>query len=158
MNIYHAADIQRNVLCFSLEQMTIFTLYSTLHYTTLHHSLKGAFMDSTGQQPITCPYCKKTNSAGTVKCSCGYFFDKSAYVEKEQSDNAKAAAVNESGGFFASEKKMMNSGALPGIAMMVGAVIWFFAAYFYADRIFFYPPILFVVGLISLVKSLGKSS
>ena len=37
--------------------------------------------------------------------------------------------------------------------MMVGAVVWFGLGLL-ADRIFFYPPIMFVLGLISFIKGL----
>ena len=42
---------------------------------------------------------------------------------------------------------------LGGVGMMVGAVVWFVVGYA-AGRIFFYPPILFVIGAIALVKGL----
>jgi hypothetical protein len=44
-------------------------------------------------------------------------------------------------------------GVILGLVMMVGAVIWFVVA-LSAGWIFFYPPILFILGLIRLVKSL----
>jgi hypothetical protein len=47
----------------------------------------------------------------------------------------------------------INSGALGGLLMMVIAVVWFVLGLM-ANRIFFYPPILFVIGLISLFKGL----
>jgi hypothetical protein len=40
---------------------------------------------------------------------------------------------------------------LAGIGMMVGAVVWFVGGLFF-DRIFFYPPILFILGLIAFVR------
>lgn len=40
-----------------------------------------------------------------------------------------------------------------GLLMMVGAVVWFVAGLAF-DRIFFYPPILFIFGLIAFVKGL----
>ncbi len=43
-----------------------------------------------------------------------------------------------------------------GVAMMVGAVVWFIVGLF-ADRIFFYPPILYILGIVGVVKGLlGK--
>ncbi len=42
---------------------------------------------------------------------------------------------------------------LAGAAMMVGAVVWFVVGWM-AGRIFFYPPILFVIGAVSLGKGL----
>ena len=44
-------------------------------------------------------------------------------------------------------------GMWAGIGMMVGAVVWFVVGWM-AGRIFIYPPILFVIGAIALVKSL----
>lgn len=38
-----------------------------------------------------------------------------------------------------------------GLLMMVGAVVWFFLG-LAAGRIFFYPPILFIIGLVAVVK------
>ena len=46
-----------------------------------------------------------------------------------------------------------NKGTLSGIAMMVGAVIWFFVG-LAAGVIFFYPPILFIFGFVGFVKGL----
>lgn len=42
---------------------------------------------------------------------------------------------------------------LVGIAMMVGAVIWFVVGYM-NGTIFIYPPILFIIGLVSMIKGL----
>ncbi len=48
---------------------------------------------------------------------------------------------------------MTNAGVFGGIAMMVGAVIWFFVGLQF-DYVFFYPPILFIMGLIAFIKGL----
>jgi phage FluMu protein Com len=46
---------------------------------------------------------------------------------------------------------------ITGILMMVGAVAWFVAGIVWMDRIFFYPPILFVLGLVAMVRGMtGK--
>jgi len=44
-----------------------------------------------------------------------------------------------------------------GIGMMVGAVVWFVVGWM-AGRIFFYPPILFIIGLVSLGKGIMAPS
>ncbi|MFO1003686.1 MAG: hypothetical protein U0936_25425 [Planctomycetaceae bacterium] len=50
-----------------------------------------------------------------------------------------------------------NWGAMgTGILMMVGAVVWFVVGLM-GDRIFFYPPVLFVLGIISFFKGLFGS-
>jgi hypothetical protein len=44
-----------------------------------------------------------------------------------------------------------------GVLMMVGAVVWFSLA-FLAGYIYFYPPIMFVLGLLAVIRGLtGKS-
>ncbi len=43
---------------------------------------------------------------------------------------------------------------LIGIAMMVGAVVWFVGGLMMFDRIFLYPPVMFVLGAISSGKGL----
>lgn len=57
------------------------------------------------------------------------------------------------GGFFAPEKKGLEKGVIGGLIMMVIAVVWFVAG-LKADIIFFYPPILFVIGLFGFLKGL----
>ncbi len=47
------------------------------------------------------------------------------------------------------------SEALYGVLMMVGAVVWFVAGLF-GGVIFRYPPILFIIGLVTLVKGLMR--
>ena len=41
-----------------------------------------------------------------------------------------------------------------GTLMMVGAVVWFVGALVLADRIFFYPPILFVAGMVAVFRGI----
>jgi hypothetical protein len=56
------------------------------------------------------------------------------------------------------ERGATDAGILGGIGIMVLAVVWFVVG-LACDRIFFYPPILFVIGLIALCKgilNLGK--
>jgi hypothetical protein len=45
----------------------------------------------------------------------------------------------------------VNSGAIGGILMMIIAAAWFFVGLSF-NRIFFYPPILFVIGAIAVIK------
>lgn len=46
-----------------------------------------------------------------------------------------------------------NGSVVTGILMMVGAAVWFFGGLFFGI-IFFYPPVLFVLGFIALVKGI----
>ena len=47
----------------------------------------------------------------------------------------------------------MNPSILGGLAAMIGAVVWFVVGWF-MGYIFFYPPILFILGLIGFVRGL----
>lgn len=70
-----------------------------------------------------------------------------------------ATAQAESGGVFAPEKKMVNGGIIVGLLLMAGAVAWFVLGIMFLDRIFFYPPIMFILGIVSVCKgilNLGK--
>jgi hypothetical protein len=52
-----------------------------------------------------------------------------------------------------------NAGIGGGLLLMVGAVLWFVLGIILIDRIFIYPPIMFVIGLIAFFKGLaGKMS
>jgi hypothetical protein len=57
-------------------------------------------------------------------------------------------ATPEKGGFGT-----INGGAGGGILMMVIAVVWFVVGW-WAGRIFIYPPILFIIGLVSFIRAL----
>lgn len=63
---------------------------------------------------------------------------------------------NSNGGALSLEKGIFNSGVAGGLLAMGGAVVWFIAG-LANDVIFFYPPILFVIGLAALGKGLMKS-
>ncbi len=66
----------------------------------------------------------------------------------------KAAHENEeSGGMFAPEKSGIQKGMLGGIIMIAIAVVWFFVG-LAGGYIFYYPPILFVIGIYALIKGL----
>jgi hypothetical protein len=63
-----------------------------------------------------------------------------------------------SGGFFSGfdfspERRMSNAGVVLGLVMIVGAIVWFVLG-FEAGKIFIYPPILMVVGVIAVVRGI----
>lgn len=47
----------------------------------------------------------------------------------------------------------INAGVAGGVLMMIIAAVWFFVG-LAADRIFFYPPVLFVIGIGAIFKGL----
>ncbi len=48
-----------------------------------------------------------------------------------------------------------DKGAIAGVLMMVGAVVWFVVGWA-LGIIFFYPPILFIIGLVCFIKGLAN--
>jgi hypothetical protein len=66
----------------------------------------------------------------------------------------KRSKPAEKPGHFALEKRVFNGGVAGGVLAMVIAVVWFIAG-LAADRIFFYPPILFIIGLCGFFKGLA---
>jgi len=77
-------------------------------------------------------------------------------MDKMNSDvslnNVTTQPTKESG-FFGPEKKSIKKGVMGGIFMMVIAVIWFIVGYS-LGIIFYYPPILFFIGVYALIKGL----
>ncbi|HMJ69103.1 MAG TPA: hypothetical protein VK508_09410 [Cyclobacteriaceae bacterium] len=71
----------------------------------------------------------------------------------------KAATEEEAttSGVFSMEQKGIKKGVLGGIAMIAIALVWFFVG-LAADRIFFYPPVLFVIGIYALIKGLADGN
>lgn len=51
------------------------------------------------------------------------------------------------------KKEGLAAGVVGGLAMMLIAVVWFVAG-LYADYIFYYPPILFLIGLVGFIQGL----
>jgi hypothetical protein len=69
----------------------------------------------------------------------------------------KEAAHEETAGFFSQEQKGIQKGVLGGAIMIAIALIWFVVGLF-AGYIFYYPPILFLIGVYALVKGVIKGN
>lgn len=68
-------------------------------------------------------------------------------------ERAVASDAAEDDGFFAPERRGLDKGILGGVIMMGIAVAWFGLGWM-AGYIFFYPPILFLIGLFGTLKGL----
>jgi hypothetical protein len=78
------------------------------------------------------------------------------YLDKVQTDSLKfqprpdERRSRTQGGFH------VNPSILGGIGMMIGAIIWFVVGLSF-NYIFFYPPVLFILGVVAFVKGLVSS-
>jgi hypothetical protein len=119
---------------------------------------------------MSCPKCGVQQPEAAECVGCGVFvakFVESARRAQEarliQASVAERHAAyqmtdeqdgdDDDDGFFAPEKKGIENGMAGGIAMMTIAVVWFGAGWL-AGVIFFYPPILFLIGAFALVKGM----
>lgn len=46
----------------------------------------------------------------------------------------------------------ISSGVSGGVLLMVVAALWFFAGIVVANRIYIYPPVMFVIGVLAMIK------
>jgi hypothetical protein len=52
----------------------------------------------------------------------------------------------------------INAGIGGGVLLMLGAVLWFVLGIILLDRIFFYPPIMFIIGIIAFGRGLMRTA
>jgi len=113
-----------------------------------------------------CKVCTKRKFNPSVGLICGLTMDKPNFIdrcEEGELDEAEALRLEKlksqaeeeevSGGFFGAEKQGMKKGVLGGFVMITIALVWFFGG-IAAGYIFYYPPILFIIGLVALVKGI----
>ena len=118
-----------------------------------------ALCDSTIIAEIDTAGCHLCDVAFHLKClqdptkcpSCGRDFQllQAMAREQEQQEQEKLSDT----GRFAPERTGVRMGVLGGLVMMVIAVIWFGLG-LAAGVIFYYPPILFSIGVFALLKGL----
>ncbi len=69
----------------------------------------------------------------------------------------EAAEEGGGGGVFAPEKRGLQAGVLGGLLMMAIAVVWFVGG-LAAGILFYYPPILFIIGIVGLFKGIATGN
>lgn len=94
---------------------------------------------------------------GTTESSRGALPPRTKSTSKSSSPPALLGTGNEppEAEYYTAQRSGLkyNGPMITGILMMVGAAIWFFGG-LAVGVIFFYPPVLFVLGLISFVKGM----
>lgn len=103
--------------------------------------------------------CSLTGNKPAFEGTCSTF-----NVDQPEADRLialeRAAQAEEAQGGsdgFSYERQGVSKGVLGGVVMLVIAGVWFFAG-LAAGRIFFYPPILAVVGIYSIIKGLATGN
>lgn len=90
---------------------------------------------------IYCPPCHEASSQKTISTA-----------DIDNVNDIDESTGNDTG-FFAMEKNGVKKGVAGGVMMMLIAVVWFVVGYA-AGFIFYYPPILFIIGLFAFFKGL----
>lgn len=97
----------------------------------------------------TCPACGNQYPGEETKCpQCGASY-KAAKIERDNPEGG--------GDAFAPEKKGIQAGVVGGIVMIAIAAIWFFVG-LANDVIFFYPPVLALIGGYAVVKGFATGN
>jgi hypothetical protein len=110
----------------------------------------GPSKRSAGELLRTCPACGGKLEPKERNCTaCGASY-RAAKAEREEQREAEASG-------YAVERAGIHKGVLGGVLMMVAAAVWFVLGWT-AGTIFFYPPILFVIGLYAVVKGLATGN
>ena len=123
------------------------------------------------EQRMSCPKCGFEQPESPECVCCGIFVAK--FLEKARREEeariiensiaerqvhyatspVATDAADTDDDFFGPEKQGIQAGMAGGIAMMAIAAIWFGAGWM-AGVIFYYPPILFLIGAFAFVKGL----
>jgi DNA-directed RNA polymerase subunit M/transcription elongation factor TFIIS len=126
------------------------------------NSLTSISQDKPAAQPPAgrlCPSCHKPMSDIAVLCvNCGYNVQSGkkmstfSYTPSTYDEAPKKRKQSFMSRFVSS--RLQSGKFMTGIAMMIGAAVWFFAGIFLLNRIYFYPPIMFVIGAFSFISGL----
>lgn len=128
---------------------------------------------NTPDQLAYCEQCKNYAFSSQKGIVCGLTDDKPAFIgtcdsfeidEERSRKYLKDQALKEEARKEAEQYEQTNGmsqmgvkrGSVAGVILMVLAVLWFFGGIIYLNRIFFYPPILFIVGLVAMIKGIIK--
>ncbi|MCE7994232.1 MAG: hypothetical protein HEP71_19750 [Roseivirga sp.] len=126
------------------------TLEERLHYCKICTNRK---MDQ-----ATGIVCGLTDAKPAFENECPDFQADEKQIEYYKNrKQAEEQADDSGGGFFEPEKKGLQKGVLGGIAMMVIAAVWFVLGW-QAGYIYYYPPILFIIGLVGLIKGIAQGN
>lgn len=93
--------------------------------------------------------CSLTSEKATFQGECPDF-----EIDQQEERNLKMVEENRK----AEEGSSLSGTIIGGVLMIIGAIVWFVVGIAALDRIFFYPPVLLVLGIISIVKGVNKQN
>ena len=97
----------------------------------------------------TCPNCGSKLPSGKSRCvECG--------VSYRAAMDARQDELSGDDG-FAPERAAVGAGVLGGVILIVIAGVWFYFGY-QAGRIFFYPPVLALIGVFAIGKGIADGN
>ena len=131
----------------------------TCHGCKRSMKVKDAFA---GQRAL-CPFCKAevqvpdqepTDRAGANEYALVHDERDDRDYRDDRDDRRRPRLNADDEDIRKTPRRGISGGVLSGILMMLGAVVWFFGA-LALNWIAFYPPVLFIVGLVTFIKGLS---
>ncbi|MFT6245530.1 MAG: hypothetical protein ACJA0U_002232 [Salibacteraceae bacterium] len=109
-----------------------------------------------GFSPQSGIICKLTNAPAAFETTCSDFNEDK--IESGKLAEYRASREIEEGKAqpFDFEKKIANGDMWKAMIAIFGSIVWFVVGYVFLDRIFYYPPILFIVGVVALIRGILK--
>jgi hypothetical protein len=97
-------------------------------------------------------YCGLDGQKPVFEGKCVSFFEDQKELKKEKARQiARQQHEQKENIYFAPEQKAMKKGVLGGLILILIAVVWFFGG-LAIDRIFYYPPVLLIIGIVAIIK------
>lgn len=108
---------------------------------------------SSGRPPLTrgCPQCGQRTPVERSRCdACGTFFTVAAEAHEREAQGDPWRG-------YAPERAAFNLGVVGGLILIGIAAVWFFVGW-QMGYIFFYPPILALLGVVALIKGAAEGN
>lgn len=102
--------------------------------------------------------CGLTNEKPTFESACEDYVKDEVAVAAKLRELEAYRAEEESDDTFGLSKYGVNSSIVAGFLLIIGAVLWFVLGIILIDRIFFYPPIMAIFGIIAISKGIQKNA
>lgn len=103
-------------------------------------------------------YCGNTGQKPVFEGKCESFLVDQEELKKEKARQmARQEQEQKESSYFAPEQKGMKKEVLGGLIMILIAMVWFFGG-LAIDRIFYYPSVLLIIGIVAIVKGVAEGN